>query len=312
MSEEQQGRMVVHNGCLVPFEDAGVAANAVALNYAALVFEGVRGYLAPDTGEIVLFRLGDHLKRLAFSMRLLRLDGPPDVEEIGRAAVEAVAANGFRDDCYLRINAYVAGGGGATTTGPAAWTVLPRLRPRSPAFHEGRHFCVSTWRRMADNAIPPRVKSAANYMNARLAGLEAEERGFDGPIILTERGTVAEGPSGCIFMVRDGTLLTPTLTSGVLESITRATLLDLAQEHGIANEVRDIDRTELYLADELFYCGTGQEIMPILTVDRFAVGDARPGALTHRLQTLYDDVVRGRVADRRDWLTPVRGLAASR
>jgi branched-chain amino acid aminotransferase len=312
MSVERQGRMVVHNGRLVPFEDAGVAANAVALNYAALVFEGVRGYLAPDTGEIVLFRLGDHLKRLAFSMRLLRLDGPPDVEEIGRAAVEAVAANGFRDDCYLRINAYVAGGGGATTTSPAAWTVLPRLRPRSPAFHEGRHFCVSTWRRMADNAIPPRVKSAANYMNARLAGLEAEERGFDGPIILTERGTVAEGPSGCIFMVRDGTLLTPTLTSGVLESITRATLLELAQEHGIANEVRDIDRTELYLADELFYCGTGQEITPILTVDRFAVGDGRPGALTHRLQTLYDDVVRGRVADRRDWLTPVRGLTASR
>lgn len=305
MSEEPQGRMVVHNGRVVPFDEAGVPANAVALNYAALVFEGVRGYLAPDTGEMALFRLGDHLKRLAFSMRLLRVEGTPDIEDIARSASDAILANGFRDDCYLRINVYVAGGGGATTTGPTAWTILPRLRPRSSAYHEGRHFCVSTWRRMADNAIPPRVKSAANYMNARLAGLEAEERGFDGPIILTERGTVAEGPSGCIFMVRDGMLLTPTLTSGVLESITRATLLELAQEHGIATEVREIDRTELYLADELFYCGTGQEITPITTIDRFAVGDGRPGAVTRRLQSNYDDVVRGRVAGRRSWLTPV-------
>jgi branched-chain amino acid aminotransferase len=183
--------------------------------------------------------------------------------------------------------------------------VICRRRPRSGAFASGKHFAVSSWRRNADDASPPRIKATANYLNSRLAGIEARRSGFDGAIILNRDGSVSEGPGGCLFMVRDGVLVTPPVSAGILESITRDALLVLGREAGIHACERDVGRTELYLADELFYCGTGQELVPILSVDRKRVGGGGIGPVTRSLQQQYDAVVRGQREQHLGWLTPV-------
>jgi branched-chain amino acid aminotransferase len=167
------------------------------------------------------------------------------------------------------------------------------------------NFVVSSWRRNADDASPPRIKASANYLNSRLAGLEAKRVGADGAIILNRDGSVSEGSGGCLFIAREGVLVTPPVTAGILESITRRSLLAIASDIGLQAVERDVGRTELYLAEEGFYCGTGQEIVPMLSVDGKPLGRGEPGPLTRRLQGAYDEIVRGRDDCYRHWLSPV-------
>ena len=296
---------VSQNNKLVSYADAKISVMAPGLTFAALVFEGYRAYWSDDAQDLYIFRLDDHMRRLAFSMNLLELDDPPSIDTFTRDILETLKANDFKEDTYIRLQVYVDEWGSMLATGPVGSTVICRPRPRVSDFDTGKRFIVSSWRRNAENASPPRIKASANYLNSRLAGLEAKRQGAGGAILLNEDGTVSEGPGGCLFVLRDGVFMTPDVTSGILESVTRRTILDIAGPLDIPVAERALGRTELYLADEAFYCGTGQEIMPIIAFDGRQVGEGVPGPMTRRLQTTFDDIVRGRSDAYRDWLTPV-------
>ena len=296
---------VIVNGEIVPFEQATISIMAPGFTFAVCVFEGLRAYWNEEHEQLYIFRLHEHLERLQFSMRLIELEPPPSTVELAAQVIEILKANDQRADSYIRVQAYIDDWGEMMATGPVSSSVICRDRPRVAEFEHGKHFVVSSWRRNADDASPPRIKATANYLNSRLAGLEARRADGSGAIILNRDGTVSEGPGGCLFFVRDDCLITPPVTAGILESQTRECLLELANDLDLRTEVRDIGRTELYLADEGFYCGTGQEIVPILSVDQKPLGDGKPGPTTRQLQSVYDDAVRARSERYRRWTTAV-------
>ena len=298
-------KWVSQNNKLIRYEDAKVSVMAPGLTFAALVFEGYRAYWNEEKQDLFIFRLDDHNKRLAFSMNLLELDDPPSIETFNNDIIETIKANEFRGDTYIRLQVYVDDWGSMLATGPVGSSVICRPRRRVADFETGKQFIISSWRRNGENANPPRIKASANYLNSRLAGLEAKRQGAGGAILLNEDGTVSEGPGGCLFVMRDGVFITPDVTSGILESVTRRTILEMAGSIGVETVERRLGRTELYLAEEAFYCGTGQEIMPITGLDGRAVGDGTPGPVTRKLQAAFDDIVRGRNDAFAHWLTPV-------
>jgi branched-chain amino acid aminotransferase len=300
-------KLVTINGELMPLEDAKISIMAPGLTFAATVFEGLRAYWNKEKQELFVFRLDEHLKRLFDSMKLLRFGEYPSIDSLRAQLLENIRVNDYREDIYIRLQAYIDDWGNMIAKGPVSTSIVSYPRPRLDAFQTGREFAVSSWRRLDDNASPPRAKASGNYINSRLAGMEAKESGYDGAIILTAAGKVSEGPGGCIFLVRNGVLITPGVTSGILESLTRDSILLMAKETGQAAVSRDVDRTELYIADEIFYCGTGQEITPIISVDRVLAGDGKPGKITRAMQVLYDNQVRDIAPDHRDWRTPVYG-----
>jgi branched-chain amino acid aminotransferase len=298
------------NGEIVPFDQAKISIMAPGLTFAVLAFEGLRGYWDAEAGELFVFRVTEHLDRFAFSNNVIEIDGAPDGPALTSQMLELIRACEVREDCYIRIQAYVDEWGAMAARAPMGSSIVCRARGRAAAFTEGVHFCVSSWRRNEDDASPSRIKASANYLNSRLASLEAKRSGYDAAVILNRDGTVSEGPGGCIFLMRDGKWMTPPVTAGILESITRQTLIEISGDVGPTVTARDIGRTELYLAEEAFYCGTGQEIVPILSIDRKAIGSGEPGPETRRLQDHYDAVVRGRIERYRDWLMPVWGTGA--
>jgi branched-chain amino acid aminotransferase len=298
------------NGEIVPFDQAKISIMAPGLTFAVLAFEGLRGYWDAEAGELFVFRVTEHLDRFAFSNNVIEIDGAPDGPALTSQMLELIRACEVREDCYIRIQAYVDEWGAMAARAPTGSSIVCRARGRAAAFTEGVHFCVSSWRRNEDDASPSRIKASANYLNSRLASLEAKRSGYDAAVILNRDGTVSEGPGGCIFLMRDGKWMTPPVTAGILESITRQTLIEISGDVGPTVTARDIGRTELYLAEEAFYCGTGQEIVPILSIDRKTIGSGEPGPETRRLQDHYDAVVRGRIERYRDWLMPVWGTGA--
>lgn len=294
------------NGRLVPFGDARVHMLTPAFKYGACVFEGLRGYRDAVRDEVYIFRLAEHLDRLRFSAHVMRFESMPSDTDMVQALRELMDANAIRGDCHIRLMVWVDGEGEQTATGPIGWGIAAIPREPDPRVREGIHVAVSSWTRIGDNAMPPRIKVTANYNNGRLAGLQAKSDGYGGVILLTAAGHVSETPGACVFIVRDGRLITPALNDDILESITRATVLDLARgELAIPAEERSIARTELYAAQEAFLCGSGNEIQPILSVDRLQLGDGKPGPVTRRMQQAYFDAVRGALPDRSAWLTPM-------
>ena len=299
-------KLILSNGELIPFADARVHPLSLAVAYATTVFEGLRAYRDPASGDFLLFRLEEHVRRLQVGMKLLRMDRVLGLDEIRDGLARLVRANTPDDDVYIRLLAYVEGIGLMATTGPVGWTAAAMPREKSKFADTGMSLGVSSWSRLADNASPPRIKSTANYHNARLTQLQARADGYDGALMLTPAGKVSEAPIACFFMVRDGRLITPSVSSNILESITRETILELHREMtGEPGIERDVDRSELYFADEAFVCGTGQELIPVTSIDRLPVGDGRIGPVTERLRRRYFDVVRGRVPDHANWRTRI-------
>ena len=301
-----QPKQIMMNGELMPLADACLHPLSLAVTYAATVFEGVRAYHFPDSGQFALFRLDDHLRRLRVGMKLMRFDGSYGTPYLAECLARLIRANEPDSDVYVRLLVYIEGTGMLATTGPVGFTAaaMPRETPEFAA--AGMSLGVSSWQRLSDNASPPRIKTTANYVNARLAVHQAKADGYDGALMLTPDGKVSEAPIACFFMVRDGQLITPSASSNILESITRDTILTRHEElTGEPAEVRTIDRSELYFAEEAFLCGTGQEILPVTAIDRLPVGDGKVGPLTKRLRQDYFDVVRGRVPDHPEWRTLV-------
>src|SRR6266568_5246798 len=281
------------NGGLVLQAEAVLPVNSAAVFYATNVFEGLRAYWNESDGELYGFRLADHFARLRESMKMMRFSVPYSDDELFEAVRAVLAGNEVQEDVHMHLVAYV-GGAGLDATSPTGLYINPRRRQRVTE-GKGVSACVSSWARTSDNAIPIRLKCGANYQNGRLALLQAKADGYDAPILLNAQGHVAEGTGATFFMVRKGRLVTPPVTADILESITRTTLMDAICPTALGLDVveREIDRTELYVAEEAFFCGSGYEITPIVSIDRFPVGDGKVGPITKRLQQVYMDIVRG-------------------
>jgi branched-chain amino acid aminotransferase len=292
------------NGKLVTQTEAVLPVNSAAVFYATNVFEGIRAYWNEAEGELYCFRLAEHFARFRESMKMMRFSVPYQDLDLYDAVRDMLRGNEVREDVHMHLVGYVAGPG-LDATSPSGLYINPRRRARVEGGN-GLKACVSSWQRTHDNAIPIRLKCGANYQNGRLATLQAKADGYDSPIFLNQQGTVAEGTGATFFMVRRGKLVTPPVTSDILESITRTTLIEsLGPDLGMDVVEREIARTELYVADEAFFCGSGYEITPIVSIDRFPVGDGKVGPITQRLSTAYMNVVRG--IDQRfpEWRTPV-------
>ncbi len=296
------------NGTIVPWDQCVLHARSQGAFWGANVFEGVRGYWAAEQGQLYAFRIGDHLVRLRRSMKSLHMEIDYGNAELEQACVDLVRANNLRQDVHICVVAYF---GMGPNFDPLSYTtetgvhITSTAVPRSASYDRGVAASISSWRRISDDSMPPRIKAGANYHNSRLAQHEAVRNGYDTTLLLNQRGTVSEAPGSCVVMVRDGELITPPGTSGVLEGITVATVAQIASDElAIGLHRREIDRTELYVADELFLCGTMSELLPIVSVDRVQVADGVPGPVTRRLQVEYDRMVRAR-SPRTGWSTPI-------
>jgi branched-chain amino acid aminotransferase len=293
------------NGELVPQAQAVLPVDSAAVFYATNVFEGLRAYWNDADEELYCFRLEEHFIRIRESMKMMRFTVPYSNDDLYEAVREVLRGNDIHEDIHMHMVAYVLGSG-QDVTEPTGLYINPRRRGRMTTAGKGLRCCVSSWVRTSDNAIPIRLKCGANYQNARLATLQAKADGYDSPIFLNQQGKVAEGTGASFFMVRKGKLVTPTITSDILESITRTTLIEEICPHLLGLEVveREIDRTELYVADEAFFCGSGYEITPITSIDRFPLGNGEVGPITQQVLDTYMNLVRG--VDRRypEWRTP--------
>jgi branched-chain amino acid aminotransferase len=292
------------NGRLLPQDQATLPVNSAAVFYATNVFEGLRAYWNARDGELYGFRLADHFSRLRESMKMMRFTVPYSDDELFEAVREVLRGNDVREDVHMHMVAYVQAPG-LDATSPTGLYINPRRRGRVTE-GKGLACCVSSWARTSDNAIPIRLKSGSNYQNGRLAILQARADGYDQPILLNQQGKVAEGSGATFFMVRKGRLVTPTTSNDILESITRVSLIDYVCPEVLGMEVveRVIDRTELYTADEAFFCGSGYEITPITSIDRFPLGSGDVGPITRRLSTAYMNLVYGIDARHPEWRTP--------
>ncbi|MEM6971192.1 MAG: branched-chain-amino-acid transaminase [Pseudomonadota bacterium] len=294
------------NGEIVPWDAARIHVFSPAAKYGTAVFEGIRGYWSDEHGEMYLFRMPEHAERFTFSQLALRFEEVIAPDYVTEKTLELIHACDLRTTVHIRTTAFLDGNGELGARGPIGFciTVVPRPLPKRVT--DGCRAQVSSWRRVADDQMPMRVKCNANYQNGRMATLQARGDGYDAAIMLNARGKVSEGPSMCFAMVKGGRLVTPSVTSDILESITRATLLQLAaDELGLEVVERDIDRSELYAAEEAFFCGTGWELTPITDIDGVTLGTGGVGPVARRLQAVYFDIVHARRADYAGWRMPV-------
>lgn len=307
---EEIATYIWRNGEIIPWEEATVHVNSVGHASVAGVFEGIKAYWNDDEEQLYVFRLEDHYRRFLASIRMVRFAFPYSLEQLVKFTLDLLRANEYRRDVYIRPYIFQKGivrellqaePGKPVELIIDSWPFTSYQDPE-----RALHVCVSSWVRISDNVLPPRLKCFSNYHNGRLAAMEAKVSGYDWPILLDDRGKVTEGPGACLAMVRDGKLITPPITSSILESVTRDTVIHIAREIlNIPVEERVIDRTELYMADELFFLGTGWEIMPVASVDRLPVGDGKTGPTTRAIRKAYQEIVRG--VDKRypEWRTPV-------
>jgi len=301
------------NGELIPERDAKVHILSCAVKYGATVFEGICGYKNPKTGEVNIFRLKEHLDRLQDSMRIMRFEQDYSNEKLTDIVLEVQRKNNLRADNHIRLSAYLLSEAYMDGTKPIGLGCLAVNRKEKSLEDKALKAQVTSWRRIDDTNMPPRLKCAANYHNSRLAQIQAVADGYDEIIFLTQQGKVAEGAGACIFVIRNGQVLTPTVTGGILESVTRDTMIQLFEKQlGMPVIQRDIDRTELYVAEELFLCGSGYEVTPITNVDGLTVGDGKVGPVAKKMWETYEAVVRGQLIVDPAWLTPVWGVEGAK
>ena len=301
------GLWAYFHGEFVPLSDARISVMTHAFNYGTAVFEGIRAYWNADENQLFGLDLLAHFQRIHRSASILQMEVAQAPDALVAITIELLRRDGLREDAYLRPIVYKS----TEAIGVRLHNLQSDLTIFAVPFGKyidteaGIRAQVSTWRRTDDNAIPARAKITGSYVNGALAKSEAQLNGFDEAIMLTQEGAVSEGSAENIFLVVDGTLITPPVTDNVLEGITRRHLLDVAVNLGIPLVERSVDRTELYTADEVFLCGTGAQLAPVVEIDRRKVGGGVPGPITRRLHEVYFDAVRGRIDAYRHWLTPV-------
>jgi branched-chain amino acid aminotransferase len=294
---------------IVPIEQAKIDIRTNALQYGTGIFEGIRSYWNEKTKTSFVFRMEDHYKRLMSSSRIMMIDIKYSVKELCDITIELLKKEMYTEDCYIRPFAYNSG----LNIGPKLIGNKQDLFIYSIPLGEyldiskAISVCISSWDRIPDNAIPPRAKISGSYVNAALQKTEALLNGYDEALVLTADGKhVSEGSAMNVFIVKNGNLITPPVTDDILEGITRDTVIKLAvEDENIKVIERSIDRTELYTADELFFCGTGAQISPIGYVDKRPVGNGEMGPVTKKLQKLYFRVVKNEVDKYSNWCRKV-------
>ena len=297
------------DGEFVPIERATISIATHAFNYGTGCFEGIRGYWNAEREEIYVVKLQEHFRRLLRSARLFRMDVGRTAEDLAGIALEIVRRGQIREDVYIRPIVYKAS--------PVIRVGLLGLQDGFCCFtaamgayfdiEKGLSATVSGWRRNDDNSIPARAKATGGYINAALAIADAEDAGFDEAIMLTQAGNVSEGSAANLFLVEDGALVTPGVADDILVGITRGAMMEIAASLGLSVVERTVDRTELYMADEMFLCGTGVQVAPITRVDGRVVGSGKLGDITRAVQDRYLAAVHGELDEFRHWLTPVYG-----
>lgn len=295
---------------LVPIEEAKISIMTHAFNYGTGCFEGIRAYWNEEDKELYVFRLPEHFERMHRSCRILRINLPYSPRELCDTTVELLRREGYRQDAYIRPVAY-----------KASEIIGVRLHDLEDAFamfavpfgryiekEEGAHVCISSWRRVDDNATPARAKITGAYINSALSKTDAQLSGYDEALVMTDTGHISEGSAENFFMVRNGCLVTPSVTSNILEGITRDTIIELAAaEMGLRTQQRSIDRSEVYVCDEAFLVGTGVQVAAVTQIEHRPVGTGSIGPVVSRLRELYFDVVRGKNPKYKHWCTPVYG-----
>ncbi len=295
------------NGELVPWEQASVHVTSVGHASVASVFEGLKAYWNPGNQQLYCFRLQEHMARLVSSARLARLKCSWTAEQMVAAVEELLRANKTRQDTYIRPWVFAAGLVRDQMIPADAETELVIDTWPFTAAPPNRtcRACVSSWIRISERLMPPRIKAFSNYSNGRLGMIEAQLAGYDCPIFLNESAMVTESAGACLALVRKGIVYTPPLSAGILESLTRATLLTTLTESGLTVRETDLTRTDLYLADEAFFMGTGWEVLPIREIDGMVYLTGAPGPLTSSIAARYLQIVRGQTSDHQEWLTPI-------
>lgn len=295
-------------GSIRPIAEAKVSVMTHALNYGTAWFGGLRGYWNPTQEQLYVFRIRDHYRRFLDSGKILMAALDHSVEELTAITIDLLRCEGYREDCYIRPIGYKSDQviGVRLHNLHDAVTIFSTPFGRYIENEEGAHVCVSSWRRVDDTALPPRGKIAGSYVNSALIKSEAVLNGFAEALVLNQDGHVAEGSAENFFLVRGDVLITPPVYANVLEGITRRTVIELMErEIGLRVIKREIDRSEIYVADEAFFCGTGVQIVAIASVDHRPIGSGRIGPVTSQLRDLYFRVVRGEEPKYAHWLTPV-------
>jgi branched-chain amino acid aminotransferase len=295
-------------GHIVPYSDARIGVLSHGLNYGTAAFGGLRGYWSEDEKELFVFRPLDHFRRFLQSARLLLMDLPYAPEDLAKSLRQLLLAEGLQKDCYIRPLCYYSD----EMIGVRLHDLHPEVSMVAVPYgnylsrDEGLHVGVSSWRRVDDNVIPARGKIAGSYVNSALAKTEAIKNGFDEALLLNEDGHLCEASAANVFVIRDGVVLTPPVSDNILEGITRRTIMTLlADELGHKVVERSIDRTELYVAEEVFLVGTGVQIGAIGRIDHRPVGNGKIGPITAAVKDLFFQVVRGKVPKYRHFCSPV-------
>lgn len=307
MKYDVENRRIWLKGEILNVNDAKINVLSPTSQFGLNVFEGIPCYWNEDANQLYAFRLDDHYNRLLRSVKLLQLDCKYTKEDFTKALKDVIKANEYDENLSVRQTLFVDGFGSWGSEGPVEMFVAPIPRGRTSAEYnkKGLNCCVTSWRRISDETLSPRIKCGANYINSRVGQREALRNGYDTCLFLNEVGKVAEGPGSCFFMIKDNNVITPQLTDSVLESITRDTVIQLAKYMGYKIVERSIDRTELYTCDEAFLCGSAMEITPILSIDRYVIGDGNTGSTTKNIHLKYLDVVQGKDDKFKKWLTSI-------
>ncbi len=310
--EEDIATNIWRNGEIIPWKDATIHVGAVGHASVSGIFEGIKAYWNEDKNELYVLRLREHLVRFLYSIKMVRYGFDYSLEDLEKAVLNLLRANEYRSDTYIRPYIFQKG----------MVRELLQAQPGKPTelvidswpfnsykdIDQAMHVCVSSWNRISDNVTPPRLKCFSNYHNGRLAAMEATVDGYDWCVMLDDRGKVTEGPGACVALVREGQVILPPVTSGILESITRDTVMRLLKDVlNIPYVEREVDRTELYMADEVFFLGTGWEIMPAVSVDRLDVGDGKTGPITRAIADIYKKIATGKDSRFPEWRTSVWG-----
>lgn len=302
MADIKEGKYIWRNGEFVDWADATTHVLSHALHYGTAVFEGARCY-SNEKGSAV-FRLTDHMKRMVSSGKIIMMSLPYSAEELVDAALETIRKNGYAS-CYVRPIAYRGYGAVGVNPRSAPIDVVIAVWPwdaylGNTALEQGVAVGISSWRQRSANALPGMVKSSASYLNSGLANMEAQDHGYTEAILLNEAGYVAEGSGENIFIVRKGIISTPPLSDGILEGLTRNSVIQIARDLGYTVREESLLRTDLYVADEVFFTGTAAELTPICSVDHREIG--KPGPITKQLQAKFFDVVSARAPEYDKWL----------
>jgi branched-chain amino acid aminotransferase len=294
-------------GHIVPYAEAKVGVMTHALNYGTACFGGIRGYWNEEEQQLFVFRPHDHYKRFLNSAKILCMQLGYTAADLVNLTLDVLRAEGLHQDVYIRPLAYIAEEGiGVRLHDVRSALTIFAIPFGSYMTEAGAHVTFSSWRRVDDNAIPPRGKISGAYVNSAFVKTDAHYGGYDEAIVLNQDGHISEGSAANFFMLRDGVVCTPPATDNSLEGITRRTVLILLRDElGLPVAERPIDRSEVYLADEAWFCGTGVQVASIVQVDHRLIGDGQCGPIAGKLRDVYFDVVRGRNPKYRDWCVPV-------